>query len=87
MSESLVREHPDTADDAIRQAAEPLPDKTGPRDEVLAELLTEKAVPLPEKTPLPAGPAPEPPADVDTSLIEGLLGEPDAPGSSEQKSG
>ena len=85
--ESLVREQPDTADDAIRKPAEPLPDKTGPRDEVLAELLTEKSVPLPEKTPLPAGPAPEPPADVDTSLIEGLLGEPDAPGSSEQKSG
>ncbi len=85
--ESLVREQPDTADDAIRQPAEPLPDKTGPRDEVLAELLTEKSAASPEKTPLPARPAPEPPADVDTSMIEGLLGEPDGPGSSEHKSG
>jgi len=85
--ESLVREQPATADDAIRQPAEPAPDKTGPRDDVLAELLTEKSVASPERTAPAARPAPEPEADVDTSMIEGLMGEPDAPGSSEQKSG
>ncbi len=85
--ESLVREQPATADDAIRQPAEPAPDETGPRDEVLAELLTEKSVASPERTAPAARPAPEPEADVDTSMIEGLMGEPDAPGSSEQKSG
>jgi len=85
--ESLVREQPDTERDALRQPAKPPPDKTGPRDEVLAELLTEKSAASPDKTPPPARPAPKPPADVDTSMIEGLLGEPDTPGSSEQESG
>jgi len=83
--ESLVREQPATADDAIRQPAEPAPDETGPRDEVLAELLTEKSVASPERTAPAARPAPEPEADVDTSMIEGLLGEPDTPGSSEKE--
>jgi len=85
--ESLVREQPDTEPDALRQPDKPPPDKTGPRDEVLAELLTEKSAASPDKTPPPARPAPKPPADVDTSMIEGLLGEPDTPGSSEQESG
>ncbi len=82
--ESLVRERPDAARDGLRQPAGPSPDGTGPRDEVLAELLAETSAASPEKIPRPA---PEPPADVDTSMIEGLLGEPDTPGSSEQESG
>ncbi len=85
--ESLVREQPDTSPETAQQLAGSQADKTAARDDVLAELLTETSPASPKKTPSPARPAPEPPADVDTSLIEGLLGESDTSGSSERESG
>ncbi len=83
--ESLVREQADMGQDIVELSAEREPDS--PREEVLAELLTETPDGSSEREPAPARAAPEPPVDVDASMIEGLMGEPDPPGAAEQKSG
>ena len=68
-----------TPEPAARDAVE-----AGPRDEVLAELLSDKAVLAPEKKP-PSRPSGGPPSDVDASVIDDLLGDPQSPGSTENR--
>ncbi len=58
--------------------------EAGPRDEVLAELLSEEAAHAPQKRP-PSTPVPRSPADVDSTMIDELMGSPETPGSSENR--
>jgi ABC-2 type transport system ATP-binding protein len=75
--ESLVTEHPEPEHDRQVRADEDHDEVS--RQEVLAELLTESPEQPAERS-VPVMPAPEPPPDIDSSVIEGLLDKPDPPG-------
>ena len=75
--ESLVAEHPEQDHEGPAPADED--HEAASREEVLAQLLTEPQERPPESS-VPDMP-PEPPPEIDSSVIEGLLDKPDPPGS------
>ncbi|MHC4653188.1 MAG: hypothetical protein ACYTES_20315, partial [Planctomycetota bacterium] len=80
--EELVREEAPAPHVREEAAGEPAPEPQ--RDEVLEELLAEQT-PAPTPEPAAAAPAPEAPADVDSSVIDSLLGKEKASESSEDE--
>ena len=79
--ESLVAERPSQAHERPAAAAASEDHEAASRDEVLADLLTEPQEQSPQRS-VPVTPAPEPAPDIDSSVIEELMGKPDPPGSS-----
>ncbi len=79
--ESLVAERPSQAHERPAAAAASEDHEAASRDEVLADLLTEPQKVSPQRS-VPVTPAPEPAPDIDSSVIEELMGKPDPPGSS-----
>jgi ABC-2 type transport system ATP-binding protein len=79
--EQLVSEEPAAR---VREEAPAVPAPAEPRDEVLEELLAEESAPETAAA-FPATAAPETPADVDSSVIDSLLGKEEASDSSEDE--
>ncbi len=79
--ESLVAERPSQAHERPAAVAASEDHEAASRDEVLADLLTEPQEQSPQRS-VPVTPAPEPAPDIDSSVIEELMGKPDPPGSS-----